>query len=248
MDKALYIAMTGAKHNMLAQTASANNLANLNTTAFKSEFNQARALGVYYGDGHASRAYAITENQGTNFQHGAMIQTGRELDIAVDGDGFIGVQTPDGGEALTRAGSLHVDAFGVLLNGSNLPVLGNGGPIAVPPFEKIDIGIDGAVTIVPVGANADETVLVDRIFLAKPQTDAIRKSEDGLFRLKNPEAELEADATVRVVSGFLEGSNVNAVDELVSVLNLSRQYEMQVKLMQTVKQNSEASARMLQIS
>ncbi|WP_370978941.1 flagellar basal body rod protein FlgF [Agaribacterium sp. ZY112] len=248
MDKALYISMTGAKHNMLAQTARANNLANLNTVGFKSEFSQARSMGVYYGDGHASRAYALTENQGTNFKYGAMTQTGRDLDISVDGDGFIGVQGPDGRDGLTRAGSLHIDALGVLRNGSNLPVLGNGGPISVPPFEKIDIGIDGTVTIVPTGARANETVQVDRILLVNPELESIRKEEDGLFRPRNPEQELEPDAAVRVVSGFLEGSNVNAVDELVSVLNLSRQYEMQVKLMQTVKENSETSARMLQMS
>ena len=233
---------------MLGQTVRANNLANLNTSGFKSEFAQARAMGVYYGDGHASRAYALTENQGTNFAHGAMIQTGSELDIAVDGNGFIAVQSLDGSEGLTRAGSLHVDAQGLLRNGSNLPVMGNGGPIAVPPYQKIDIGLDGAVTIVPIGAASNETALVDRIRLVNPELDSIRKGDDGLFRPINPEQDLPEDASVRVVSGFVEGSNVNAIEEMVSVLSLSRQYEMQVKLMQTAKQNSETSASLLRNS
>ena len=143
---------------MLAQVARSNNLANINTTGFKAEFSQARAMPVLYGDGVASRAYALSENQGTDFSQGAMIETGRDLDIAIEREGFIAVQSRDGTPALTRSGSLHIDSLGVLRNGSNLPVLGNGGPIAIPPAEKIDIAIDGSITIVPLGQNADETV------------------------------------------------------------------------------------------
>jgi len=248
MDKALYIAMTGAKHNMLAQVARSNNLANINTTGFKAEYSQARAMPVYYGAGQPTRAYALTENQGSNFKSGAMIETGRDLDIAIERDGFIAVQAPDGQEAYTRAGSLHIDALGVLRNGSGLPVMGNGGPIAVPVAEKVEVAIDGSITIVPLGANANETAIVDRIRLVNPDTNQLQKGEDGLFRMKDPEADVEADGAVRVISGFIEGSNVNAVEELVGVLSLSRQYEMQVKVMQTAKENSESSARLLQQS
>ena len=248
MDKALYIAMTGAKHNMLAQVSRSNNLANINTTGFKAEFTQARAMPVYYGDGHPTRAYALTNNQTNNFSSGPMIQTGRDLDIAIEGEGFIAVQAQDGQEAFTRAGSLHLDALGMLRNGSGLPVMGNGGPIALPPAEKIDIGIDGNITIIPLGQGANEPAVVDRIRLVNPDTNTIKKGEDGLFRLTDPEAEAAADGAVRVISGFIEGSNVNAVEELVGVLGLSRQYEMQVKIMQTAKENNESSARMLQIS
>ena len=248
MDKALYIAMTGAKHNMLAQVSRSNNLANINTTGFKAEFSQARAMPVYYGDGQPTRAYALTENQGANFRPGPMIETGRDLDIAIAGEGFIAVQARDGQEAFTRAGSLHVDALGMLRNGSGLPVMGNGGPIALPPAEKIDIAVDGSITIIPLGQGANEPAVIDRIRLVNPNTNEVRKGEDGLFRMRDPEADVPADAVVRVSSGFIEGSNVNAVDELVGVLGLSRQYEMQVKLMSTVKENNEASARMLQIT
>lgn len=233
---------------MLAQVARSNNLANINTTGFKAEYAQARSMPVYYGAGQPTRAYALTENQGSNFRHGAMIETGRDLDIAIEREGFIAVQALDGQEAYTRAGSLHVDALGVLRNGSGLPVMGNGGPIAVPVAEKIDIAIDGSITIVPLGAGANETAVVDRIRLVNPDTQQLQKGEDGLFRMRDPEAEVVEDASVRVISGFIEGSNVNAVEELVGVLSLSRQYEMQVKIMQTAQENSEASARLLQNS
>ena len=107
MDKALYVAMTGAKHNMRAQTAHANNLANINTTGFKADFAQARSMPVYYGDGQPTRAYALAESPATDFSQGALIDTGRELDVAIKGEGFIAVQSPDGSEAYTRAGSLY---------------------------------------------------------------------------------------------------------------------------------------------
>ncbi len=248
MDKALYISMTGAKHNMIAQVNASNNLANVNTTGFKGEFARARSLPVFYGDGHPARAFSITESHGTDFSAGPMIETGRDLDVAIEREGFIAVQAPDGQEAYTRAGSLHIDSLGVLRNGSGLPVMGNGGPIAIPAAEKIEIALDGSITIVPLGQGADATAVVDRIRLVNPDVNDLNKTEEGLFRLQNPQQDIEADAGVRLVSGFIEGSNVNAVDELVSILGLSRQYEMQVKLMQTVKENSESSARLLHMS
>ncbi len=248
MDKALYISMTGAKHNMLAQVNRSNNLANLNTTGFKAELSQARAMPVYYGDGQPTRAYALTENSATNFESGPMVATGNDLDIAIEGEGFIAVQARDGQEAFTRAGNMHVDALGMLRTGSGLPVMGNGGPIAIPPAEKIEIAADGRISIIPIGAGAEEAAVVERIRLVNPGVDQVKKGEDGLFRALNQEEEVPADAGVRVVSRFLEGSNVNAVEELVGMMSLSRQYEMQVKLMQTVKENSESSARLLQMS
>lgn len=248
MDKALYIAMTGAKHNMLAQVSHSNNLANVNTTGFKADFEQARSMPVLYGDGEPTRAFALVERPATDFAHGALNETGRDLDVAIEGDGFIAVQGNDGQEAYTRAGSLYVDSVGMLRTGNGLPVLGNGGPIAIPAAEKIEVAFDGSITIVPLGQQADTIAQIDRIKLVNPPADAMTKSEDGLFRQKDAAEELPADGAVRMVSGFLEASNVNAVHELTSILSLSRQYEMQVKMMQTVKENSESSARLLQMN
>jgi flagellar basal-body rod protein FlgF len=248
MDKALYIAMTGAKQNMLAQTASANNLANLNTTAFKSDFATARSMPVFYGEGLPTRAFSMTERPATNLAHGALQQTGRDLDIAVEGDGFLTVQAADGQEAYTRAGNLFIDNLGVLRTGSGLPVIGNNGPVAIPPNSKIEFANDGTIAIIAAGQGVDAPVTIDRIKLVNPSSDTLSKMEDGLFRQLDNNEILAPDANVRIISGFLEASNVNAVNELTNMLTLARQYEMHVKLMATAQENSESSSRLMQFN
>ncbi len=247
MDKALYIAMTGAKNNMLAQGVHANNLANVATNGFRSDFAQARAMPVYYGEGYPTRAYALTERPAIDFQQGPMIETGRDLDVAVKGEGWIAVQAPDGSEAYTRTGSLYVDSLGMLRTGNGLPVLGNGGPVAIPESEKIEIGTDGTITIRAAGQGPQTLASVDRIKLVRPDESALHKSEDGLIRHLNGEPGVP-DADVKLVSGFLESSNVNVVDEMTDMLSLTRQYEMQVKLLQKVEQNSESASRLMRLS
>lgn len=247
MDKALYIAMTGAKHNMIAQTNHANNMANINTTGFRADYAVARSMGVYYGDGQPTRAYAMAESPASDFSAGPMQQTDRELDVAISGDGFLAVQSPTGAEAYTRAGHLNLDANGILRSANGLPVMGNNGPIALPPASQISIGSDGTISVQTQGAGPEALVEIDRLKLVKPEYGALTKSADGLFRQRDG-TELVADADVRITSGALEGSNVNAVEAFTEILSLSRQYEMQVKLMKTVEQNSESSARLLQMS
>ncbi|WP_304641077.1 flagellar basal-body rod protein FlgF [Pseudomonas sp.] len=246
MDKSLFISMTGASQNMKSQTAHANNLANLSTTGFRRDFEQARSMPVF-GDGHPTRVYAMSERPGTDLSSGSMIQTGRDLDIAVEGSGWIAVQAPDGNEAYTRAGNLRIDAFGVLRTASGLPVLGNGGPIAVPPAEKIEIGSDGTVSIRALGEAPNVMAEVDRIKLVNPDEKLLRKGEDGLMRVQG-ELEQPADGAVRVATGFLEGSNVNAVEEMTSMLALSRQFELHVKMMRTAEENSQSTNKILQMS
>lgn len=245
MDKALYVAMGGAKEMMLAQRAHANNLANVNTTGFKHDFAQARSMQVFSEDPHYdTRAYVMTERPGTNFEQGPMIQTGNALDVAVAGDGWIAVQSPSGEEAYTRAGNLHVDVNGQVRTGAGLPVLGGGGPLVVPPTTTVEIGNDGTVSVLADGAVG--LAQVDRIKLVNPPPENLEKREDGLVYFS--EGEAEVDALVRLSSGFLEGSNVNAVNEMTEILALTRQYEMQVKMMTNAQENSEASARLLQFS
>lgn len=247
MDKALYIAMTGARHNMLAQTAHSNNLANINTTGFRADFAQARSMPVFYGPGQPTRAYSLTEAPASNFEQGAMISTGNDLDIAISGAGLIAVQAPDGTEAYTRAGSLSVDANGILRNDNGLPVIGNAGPIALPPLEKLEIGGDGTLSLVALGQGPEAMVEANRIKLVNPDLQNLEKGEDGLFRQRDG-LPAPAAAEVRLVSGFIEASNVNAIHEFTNILSLSRQYEMQVKLMKDVEQNSESSAQLLRMS
>lgn len=247
MDRALYTSMTGAKHNTIAQTVHANNLANVSTDGFRRDYVVARSMGVYYGDGFPTRAHALAERPATDFTVGSMRETGRELDVAVRGQGWIAVRAPDGSEAYTRAGSLQITPTGQLLTGNGLPVIGNGGPIAIPQASKIEIGDDGTISIRALGQGSEALATVDRIRLVNPAATDMEKREDGLTHYR-PGDKAPVDATVRVASGFLEGSNVNAVEALTEMMSLARQYEMQVKMMKTVDENSEIAARLLQIS
>lgn len=246
MDKLLYVSMTGASQNSLAQRTHANNLANISTTGFRRDFEQARAMQVF-GEVHPSRVYALSERPGTDFAPGSLQETGRDLDVAVGGEGWIAVQANDGSEALVRTASMNIDAMGVLRTASGLPVLGNAGPIAVPPEQKIDIGSDGTISIRALGEAPNVLAEVDRIRLVNPDPKQLEKGLDGLIRYKGGD-ELVADATVQVTSGFLESSNVNAVAEMTSMLALSRQFELSVKMMRTAEENSSAMSRVLQIS
>ncbi len=247
MDKVLYVAMTGARENMRAQQAHANNLANATTTAFKSDLEQARSMRVL-GDGYESRVYSMSERPGTNLESGALMQTGRDLDIAVDGEGWIAVIGPDGNEVYTRNGGLQINAANQLVTGSGLPVMGNGGiPIVLPPAEKIDIATDGTITIRPLGENATEIALVDQIKLVQPEEGALYKGQDGFMHTNN-DVPLPPALNVQVRSGYLEASNVNAVEDLTSMISLSRQFEMQVKMMKTAEENSSKAAEVLSLS
>jgi flagellar basal-body rod protein FlgF len=246
MDKMLYVSMTGAHNNSLAQSAHANNLANISTNGFRRDFEQARSMQVF-GDALPARVYAMTERPGTDFTPGSMQETGRDLDVAIGGRGWLAVQAADGSEAYVRTASLNIDALGVLRTGNGLPVMGNGGPIAVPPEQKIEIGQDGTISIRALGEGPSVLAEVDRLKLVNPDLKQMEKGSDGLIRFKGSEP-VQADATVQVTSGFLESSNVNAVEEMTAILSLSRQFELQVKMMRTAEDNAAAVARVLQIS
>lgn len=243
MDRMLYVAMSGAKETLLAQANASNNLANASTTGFLSDLNQFRSMPVY-GDGHPTRVFALSERPGTDFDHGSIQHTGRDLDVAVKDGGWMAVQSPGGAEAYSRRGDFRVDENGLLLSGNNLPVMGNGGPIAIPPFEKIDIGVDGTVSIRPVGAETQQLAVIDRIKLVAPQFDQMKKGEDGLFRLEGG-GEAEADPAQRLVPGALVSSNVNVVNEMVDMIELSRRFELQVKMMKSAEENATAAASII---
>jgi flagellar basal-body rod protein FlgF len=247
MDKVLYVAMTGARENMYAQQAHANNLANAMTTGFKSDFEQARAMRVL-GDGFESRVYSMSERPGTDLDSGTLMQTGRDLDVAVAGDGWLAVQGPNGNEVYTRNGSLQINAANQLVTGSGLPVIGaGGGPIVIPPAENITIGNDGTITIRPIGESAVEIALVDQIKLVQPEQGQLFKGRDGFMHTDN-DVPLAANPNVQVRAGYLEASNVNAISELTSMISLQRQFEMQVKMMKTAEENSSAAAEVLSMS
>ena len=245
MDRMLYIAMSGAKETMLSQAVNTNNLANANTTAFRADLDAYTSLQVN-GPGHASRAYALDGGRGVDFAPGTLVATGRDLDVAVNGEGWIAVQAPDGSEAYTRAGDLRVDSAGLLTTGTGLPVLGNGGPVAIPPFDSLVIGADGTITILPTGQNANALAIVDRIRLVKPESTNLVKGEDGLLRTRDGVPAVP-DASVQLVSGSLETSNVNGIDAMVNLIELSRQFELQVKMMKTAEENDRQSAQLMRL-
>lgn len=249
MDRSLYIAMNGAKQTLLAQTANANNLANAQTTGFKSDLEQFRAMPAF-GPGYPSRVYAMSERPGSDMSSGGMQTTGRDLDVAINGNGWFAVQAADGGEAYTRAGDLRITPEGLLENGAGQKLIGESGqPIAIPPVQKLEIGRDGTISIIPLGSNATATVLVDRIKMVNPGNENLEKREDGLMHLKQAGGPpVQADANINLIQGALEGSNVNALSAMVEMIELSRNFELQSKVMKTADDNAAVSAKLMQMA
>ncbi|BCG65264.1 MAG: flagellar basal-body rod protein FlgF [Methyloprofundus sp.] len=247
MDRSLYIAMSGAKQTMLAQTSNANNLANTQTTGFKSDFEQFRSMPVF-GPGQPTRVYAMTEKPGTDFTPGPIQTTGRDLDVAINGEGWIAVQGADGQETYTRAGDLRVTPEGFLQTGTGEAVLGEEGPIVIPDADKIDIGSDGTITIIPLGEDATTLLNVDRIRLVKPDLKDLEKQNDGLLHLKAGAEPPVVDASISLLQGAVEGSNVGAVAAMVEMIELSKNYELQVKVMKAADEKSGAATKLMQMS
>ena len=245
MDRMLYVAMSGAKETLMAQASNSNNLANVNTPGFMEDLNQFRSMPVF-GAGYPTRVYALDERPDINFDKGSLRATGNPLDVAVNGEGYFAVQAADGSEAYTRRGDLKVDANGLVTNGQGLPLIGNSGPVALPPFERLEIAPDGTITILPEGSTPEALAIVDRIKMVNPPRDELYKGEDGLLRLKEG-GEADADAATQLVSGSIEGSNVNVADALVNMIELSRKFEMQVKMMKTAEDMDNASASLMKM-
>ena len=247
MDRMLYLAMSTAKQTMHAQAVNTNNLANASTTGFKADLEQFRSMPVF-GEGMPSRVYAMAERPGIDFEPGPINATGRDLDMAIQGEGWMAVQAPDGSEAYTRAGDLRIESSGMLTTGAGHPVIGNSGaPIFIPPAETLEIGADGTISVRPLGQAANTLAEVERIKLVNPDAANLTKGDDGLIRLKDGGV-APADAVVNLVSGSLEGSNVSTVDAMVKMIELQRQYEMQVKMMNTAKENDGATDQIMRLS
>lgn len=246
MDKALYLSMTGAKSSLAAQATNANNLANASTSGFRADIERFSSLPVY-GPGHPSRVYAQDEAVGYNSEVGSLMQTGRAMDLGIAGEGWFAVSSADGGEAYTRRGDLRVDSGGLLLNGAGQPIIGNSGPITLPPFEEMILGRDGTVTIQPIGAAEGELALIDQIKLVKSDNAEMKKGKDGLFRAADGQ-DLAADGTVQVNEGSLESSNVNGIESMVNMIEYSRNFESMVKFFDELEKMDSASTRLMSVS
>jgi flagellar basal-body rod protein FlgF len=239
----VYIAASGNSDIFRAQTVKANNLANVNTPGFRADLLAVQSYPVK-GPGYASRVYAAPPQGVVDFTPGTKMPTGRALDVAVEGDGWIAVQSADGSEGYTRAGNLKVTQTGQLLTGSGHPVLGNNGPIAIPPAEKVEVGTDGTISIVPVGQEASTLAVVDRIKLVKPPHDQLQKNAQGLLQRKDLGIE-PADADVKLAPEMLESSNVDAIGTVVSMIEMARQFELKTKLMKTAEESDAAAAKLI---
>lgn len=242
MDRMIYLAMSGAKAAMEQQTAVANNLANASTTGFKTELHRFRAVQVESA-ALPTRAFAVDATVRNDLSQGPMLHTGNTFDVAVQGSGWLAVQTPSG-EAYTRAGNLMVDANGVLRTVRGLEVVGDGGPIAIPPDNQIEIAADGTISATPLSGSRNASTQVGRLKLVNPPEDTLERGDDGLFRVRGG-APAPQDETVKVAGGYLEGSNVNVVEQMVSMISVARQFEMHTKVLQNAQENDRASTKLV---
>lgn len=246
MDRLIYTAMTGAKHAFMQQAGVAQNLANASTTGYRAMEHKFRAVPVQ-GDSLPTRAFVVDASVANVFDQGPLMATGRPLDVAVQGAGWMAVETPDGGEAYTRAGNLQTNANGQLQTASGLNVLGDGGPIAIPPDNRVTIAADGTVSTVPLFGAPNNVSVVGRIKLVNPAENELVRGDDGLFRTTTGEA-ATLDENVRLASETLEGSNVNPVDSMVNMISLARQFEMQIKMLQTADANASKASQILSMN
>jgi flagellar basal-body rod protein FlgF len=246
MDRLIYVAMSGAKQTLNQQGTVAHNLANVSTSGYRAQTAALRAAQVL-GDGLPTRSFVLDSTPGSDFTPGPIQHTGRDLDVAIEGAGWIAVQAPDGTEAYTRSGSLQMSVNGVLQTRSGLNVVGDGGPIAIPADTLVTIGRDGSVSTVPTGNRPTQMTPIGRIKLVNPPPGELVRGDDGLFRRASG-APAEADASVRLHGQAVEGSNVNVVDAMVSMIALSRQFEMQMKLLQNADSNEQRASQLLSMN
>jgi flagellar basal-body rod protein FlgF len=243
MDRGLYVAMTGAKQIMQAQAVNNHNIANIDTVGFRADAVSFVSQPIY-GVGYPTRVNAVASDGGTDFSSGVMQSTGRDLDVAVNGKGYIAVRGTDGKEAYTRAGDLRVNVDGAVTTASGLAVLSESGPLNIPPATTVTVGNDGTISVVPLGLAPDAISPADRIKLVNPPAQNLQKGDDGLLRLKDGTA-AETDPGVTLTSGMLESSNVNAAQSLINMIELQRLYEFQVRSMNSSDQNEQTAEQLM---
>lgn len=246
MDGFLYIASSGGRDILMSQTVAANNLANASTPGFREDLDFSSS--AYLDKGGDSRVFAGGRRNLVNMDSGQIQMTNRSMDIAINGKGWISVLGDAGAEGYTRRGDLRMNEYGQLVNGAGNQVQGEGGPIAIPPHSKIEIGVDGTISIVPLGQDPNTLVALDRIKLVKPEDESVLgKFEDGLLRPNNGEP-LPADASVILIPGSLESSNVNPLTAMVDMIDMSRRFEYNQKVVKTAETMDQSSAQLMRMT
>lgn len=246
MDRLIYTAMTGARQAFLQQAGVANNLSNASTIGYRAMEHRFRSVPLQ-GEGAPTRAFVVDASVADVLSPGPMMATGRPLDVAVQGEGWIAVDAGNGQEAYTRAGNLRIDANGQLQTAAGQNVLGDGGSIAIPPDNSITISPDGTISVVPLFGSPNNVNEVGRIKLVNPAAADLVRGDDGLFRMRNGQP-AQVDENVRLAPETLEGSNVNPVDSMVSMISLARQFEMQIKMLQTADGNASKANQILSMN
>jgi flagellar basal-body rod protein FlgF len=246
MDGLLYTAASGVKHILEQQATTAHNLANVSTTGFRAQIDSFRAVPVV-GEGLPTRAFVVDSTVGADMSSGPIQLTGRDLDVAVKGRGWLALQMPDGSEAYTRNGALQMNANGVLQSAGGQTLQGDGGPITVPPDVTVAIGGDGTISTIATGTKPGTPTVLGRLKLVNPADADLVRGDDGLFRMKNGSA-APADPAVAVAGGALEGSNVSPVDAMVNMIALARSFETQTNLMKNAENNETKATQILALS
>lgn len=245
MDRLLYISMNGAKHSFYQQSVLANNLANASTDGYKAQNTAFRALPVY-GPGMPTRTFVVDSTPNADLSGGTLKTTGRPLDVAVHGRGWLAVQDSRGNEAYTRNGAIEVTSTGLLVTNNGRPLIGDGGPITVPEDSEVYVSKDGTVSLVT-NNQVQNAVSVGRLKLVNPDDRDLVRGDDGLFRLTNGQP-APADANVNLASGVLESSNVSAVNTLIDIITASRLFDMQVKMMQKSDENTSRATQIMSLT
>ncbi len=246
MDRLIYTAMSGAKQVLEKQATNTNNMVNANTTGFREQIDGFRAVPVS-GKGLATRVQVEDETVTANYMQGSIRQTGRSLDVAIEGSGWIAVQDADGKEAYTRAGSLKINQNGILQTQNGQIVLGDSGPIIIPFDTALMIGKDGTVSQLPPGSIPATMEMIGRIKLVNPAQDSLVRAEDGLFR-SNAAATAPVDQNVTLIGSSLEESNVNLLETMVNMITLGRQFDMQMDMIKKADENAAKASQIMNLS
>jgi len=245
MDQLAYISARGMREIMLQQAVNSHNLANASTPGFRASLMQAETNYVV-GEGFDTRAFSSVSKIDVDLTPGPIQATGHDLDVAISGEGWMAILGPNGGEALTRRGDLRIDEAGQLINGAGQQVLGDAGPITLPPYQSLSIGSDGTVSFVPVGEQPNAVAVLDRIKLVNPAVESLEKSEEGLI-VSNGGLPSDPDANVLLVTGSLEGSNVSTVSAMVEMIELARQFESEVNMLESAEEIDSDSIRLMRV-
>lgn len=249
MEPVLYSAVDGASNDLIRQDLIANNLANINTPGFKANLYEAEVM--YLNDASGinqvnGQTFIVQDANAIDTSPGEIRLTGRDLDIAVGGNGYIAIQAADGSEVYTKGGSLRIDSYGQLLTPAGFSVVGEGGPISIPPAKSVEIGSDGTISIIPVDGDNKTLAVVDKIKTVSLTGAKIQRNAQGFMQLK-PGSTADLETPVFIQSGSLEGSNVSAIDQMVRMISASRDFDAQMKILSTVDEDSQKLAQVLQV-